>query len=122
MLKSIWDAAPTDDATAEVHEAFIQLINGEIAAELGWKFEYKKNVWTRADQVYTEVPSYMSDLNLCQEFYDDFRENEEHLYTALLSKIIFGEELVDGIPFNPISMVFATAHERCLAFCVLRDL
>lgn len=122
MLKSIWDAAPTDDATSEVHEAFIQLINGEIAAELGWKFDYKKNVWTRKDQVYTEVPSYMTDLNLCQEFYDDFRENEENLYTALLSKIIFGEDLVDGIPFNPISMVFATAHERCLAFCVLREL
>ena len=122
MLKSIWDAAPTDDATSEVHEAFIQLINGEIAAELGWKFEYKKNVWTRADQVSIGVPSYMTDLNLCQDFYDDFRENEEHEYTALLTKIIFGEDLVDGCPFNPISIVFASASEKCLAFCVLREL
>jgi hypothetical protein len=122
MLKSIWDSAPNDGATTDQHDAFIHLVNGEIAAELGWKFDYKKNVWTRADLVFTEVPSYMTDLNLCQDFYDDFRENEEHMYTALLSKIIFGEDLVDGIPFNPISMVFASAHERCLAFCVLREL
>lgn len=122
MNKSIWDSAPNDGATTEVHDVFIHLVNGEIAAELGWKYEYKKNVWTRKDQVSIGVPSYMTDLNLCQDFYEDFRENEEQEYTAILTKIIFGEDLVDGCPFNPISIVFASASEKCLAFCVLREL
>jgi hypothetical protein len=122
MLKSIWDSAPDDGATTEQHDAFIHLVNGEIAAELGWKFDYKKNVWTRADQVSIRVPDYMNDLNLCQEFYDDFRENEENTYIILLTKLIFGEELLDGMPIDPIPMIFASTVDRCLAFSILREL
>ena len=122
MNKSIFYSMPDQSESNENYLAFLHLVNGEIAAELGWKYEYKKNVWTRKDQVSIGVPSYMTDLNLCQDFYEDFRENEEQEYTAILTKIIFGEDLVDGSPFNPISIVFASAHERCLAFCVLREL
>ena len=122
MNKSIFYSMPDQSESNENYLAFLHLVNGEIAAELGWKYEYKKNVWTRKDQVSIGVPSYMTDLNLCQDFYEDFRENEEQEYTAILTKIIFGEDLVDGCPFNPISIVFATASEKCIAFCVLREL
>lgn len=105
--------------------AFISLLlSGTIAKEMGWKYLKKEKIWQRGEEKTEDSnpPLYTCDLNLCQEFEDELREDEEIIFANMLTSLINNGNLVDGIGFKPCPIIFADAATKCYAFAAIRNL
>lgn len=117
--QDIINAEPTEQEQEEYH-AFCDLINSDICRELGW--EYRDGMWYRGDSEFDYLPDYLHDLNLCQHFYEDLREDEEIQYANILTALLNNGIIFPGVGFRPCPLIFATAWQRCQAFAILREL
>lgn len=95
------------------------LINAEVAVELGWEYCLSENIWRRENEEVEELPYYIFDLNLCQEIHNELREFEEIIYANILTSILNNGNMDAG--FRPCPVIFADAYVKCVAFLTLRD-
>ena len=116
------DIAEISDEHFEQYQAFCALLNSEIATHLEWEYSESCECWLDKDHNEISQPDFLHDLNLCQYFYDDLREDEEIEYANILTGILNGGMLVPGIGFQPCPIIFATAWQKCLAFVILRNI
>lgn len=121
-IDNIWLALETTEPTDEEFEAFCAMQNGEIAHELGWRFSEADNIWKRGDDESEEVPNYLFDLNLCQEIFEDLREDEEIQFANILTALLNNGIILPGVGFRPCPLIFATPWQKCQAFAILREL
>jgi len=112
---------PHDDEDA-IEEICEHIVNAEIATELGWRFSEADQCWIRDDDESDFVPDYLNDLNLCQDIYNDLREDEEIIYANILTSIINNGIISEGQGFRPCPLIFANARQRCQAFVILREI
>jgi len=112
---------PHDDEDA-LEEICEHIVNAEIATELGWRFSEVDQCWLRDDQESDFVPDYLNNLDLCQDIYNDLREDEENIYSNILTSIVNNGIISEGQEFRLCPIVFANARQRCQAFVILRDI
>lgn len=121
-IDNIWLALETKETTDEEFYAFCAILNGEIAHELGWKFSEADNTWKRGIAESEKVPDYLFDLNLCQEIFEDLREDEEIQFANILTALLNNGIILPGVGFRPCPLIFATPWQKCQAFAILREL
>jgi len=112
---------PTEDESAALLSI---LLSGQIAKEMGWNYNKIKKIWERGDEKTQDSfpPLYTTDLNLCQEFEEELREDEEIIFANILTTLINNGEFVDGAGFRPCPIIFADAATKCYAFAHVRNL
>ena len=112
---------PHDDEDA-LEEICQHIVNSEIAVELGWRFNEADHCWSRADEDSEAVPVDLNNLDLCQDIYNDLREDEEIIYANILTSIVNNGIMPAGQGFRPCPLIFANARQRCQAFVILREI
>lgn len=102
---------PSDNED-ELEKICQHIVNAEISNELGWRFSEPDQCWFRGDDECYIVPDYLNDLNLCQDIYNDLREDEEIIYANILTSIVNNGIIQQGQGFKPCPLIFANARQR----------